>query len=178
MSQSLPTSWTRRIRDLPRRSPEAADLLVAAQFAAMAGLLWPGRGRWRLPRPVRSAAVAVTCAGTAAGMAGLTELGQEVTPRVEPRDGATLRTTGIYGLSRNPVYAGLLVGSAGFAVLRRRSEPLLAFAVLAAVLHLKVNAEERRLLARFGAAYHAYQHATPRLVGMPRRRGVTPADPR
>lgn len=135
----------------------------------MAGLLWPGRARWRLPRAVRAAAVGVTAAGAAIGVGGLAQLGADATPRVEPRDGADLRTAGLYVVSRNPVYAGLLVGATGFAVLRRRREPLLALAALAGILHLKVLIEERRLRARYGQRYDDYARRTPRLVGLPRR---------
>lgn len=169
MSELRPSGWTRRVLDLPRRSPEPADALVVAQGLAMLGLLWPGRGRWRLPRVVRAGALGVAATGTALGVAGLAQLGSDATPRVEPRDGAELRTGGLYAVSRNPVYAGLLVGATGLAVLRRRREPLLALAGLAAVLHLKVLLEERRLRARFGPDYDAYARRTPRLIGLPRR---------
>ena len=169
MPELPPSGWARRVLDLPPRAAEPADVLVLAQGLALAGLLWPGRGRWRLPRLVRSASLAVTATGAAVGLAGLAQLGTDATPRVEPRDGAALRTGGVYALSRNPVYAGLLVGVTGFAVLRRRKEPLAAAAVLAGVLHLKVLVEERRLRGRFGESYEAYARRTPRLIGLPRR---------
>jgi protein-S-isoprenylcysteine O-methyltransferase Ste14 len=169
MPELPPSGWTRRVLDLPRRSAEPADVLVLAQCLAMAALLWPGRGRWRLPRIVRAGALAATAVGGVAGVGGLVQLGTDLTPRVEPRDGADLRTGGLYAISRNPVYAGLLVGAGGFAVLRRRREPLAAAAALAGVLHLKVLLEERRLRARFGERYDAYARRTPRLVRLPRR---------
>lgn len=142
-----------------------SDGAVAAQLLAMAGLLWPGRGRWRLPWPVTAGAVAVTAAGAALGAAGLRAQGAQLTPRVAPPAGAGLLTDGPYRVSRHPVYAGLLIGAAGWAVLRRRPEPLLAWAALAAVLHLKTDLEERSLRARFGAAYDDYAARTPRMLG-------------
>ena len=178
MPELSPSGWSRRVLDLPRRASEPADVLVFAQGLAMAAMLWPGRGRWRLPRPVRSAALAVTATGMAVGAAGLAQLGADATPRVEPRDGAQLRTSGVYALSRNPVYAGLLLAATGFAVLRRRREPLFALAALSGVLHLKVLVEERRLRGRFGEGYEAYAQRTPRLIGLPRRRpGAAPWRP-
>lgn len=169
MPEPRPDRWTRRARSLLRRPADPADALVLAQGLAMAGLLWPGRGRWRLPRMMCRGALAVTATGAAVGAAGLAQLGTDATPRVGPRDGADLRTGGLYALSRNPVYAGLLVGSVGFAVLRRRREPVLAVAALSGVLHVKVLVEERRLRSRFGQRYEQYTHRTPRLVGLPRR---------
>jgi protein-S-isoprenylcysteine O-methyltransferase Ste14 len=164
----VPTELARRLLDLQGRSAEPADLLVLAQGLALAGLLWPGRGRWKLPRIVRSGALAVTATGLGVGGAGLVQLGVDVTARVEPRDGAELHVGGVYAVSRNPVYAGLLLGGMGFAVLRRRREPLLAATALAAVLHLKVLVEERRLRARYGQRYDRYARRTPRLIGLPR----------
>jgi protein-S-isoprenylcysteine O-methyltransferase Ste14 len=143
--------------------------LVGAQAVSAAAVLWPGRARWRLPRPARSAALGAVLAGGALSLAGVRALGVDLTPFVDPRPGAELRTTGVYQLSRNPIYAGLLLGVCGFSLLRRRPEPLVAAAALAAVLHVKAGVEERRLTERYGAAYTAYAARTPRLVGRPRR---------
>ncbi|WP_158220941.1 isoprenylcysteine carboxylmethyltransferase family protein [Kineosporia sp. R_H_3] len=157
----------------PRRP--AADLLVLAQGLAAAGLLWPGRARWRLPRPVTVACMAAGVAGTALAEEGVRFLGRDLTPFVDPKDGAHLQTAGPYEISRNPVYAGLLVAGAAFAVLRRRPEPLVAFAALAAVLHVKSGVEEQRLRDRFGEEYEVYAARTPRLVGLPRPVAARPA---
>jgi protein-S-isoprenylcysteine O-methyltransferase Ste14 len=142
---------------------------VAAQLTALAAVLWPGRPRWGLPRPVTVAAALVAAAGSALAAQGARGLGRDLTPFVEPRAGAGLRTTGAYAASRHPVYAGLLAAAGGLAVLRRRPEPLVAVGVLAAVLHVKSLAEEERLRARFGPAYEDYAARTPRLLGRPRR---------
>ena len=145
-----------------------ADVVVTAQAVAMAGLLWPGRPRWRLSALATAGAAAATAAGAALGLAGLGAQGRHLTPSVEPQAGAPLLTAGPYRLSRNPVYAGLLAGAAGFAVLRRRVEPLVAYTALAVVLHVKTGMEEKALHARFGADYDAYAARTPRLLGLPR----------
>lgn len=72
-------------------------------------------------------------------------------------------------MSRNPIYAGLLVGGLGVAVLRRRVRPLAAWTSLAVVLHVKSGKEEQALLERFGAEYEAYRRRVPRLLGVPPR---------
>jgi protein-S-isoprenylcysteine O-methyltransferase Ste14 len=154
---------------MPRqRTLSRTDGLVAAQLLAALGLAWPGRARWRLPRPVAAVAVLVGAAGTALAEEGLRFLGQDLTPFVEPRAQARLQTAGPYEISRNPVYAGLLAAAAATAVLRRRAEPLAAFALLAAALYVKAGVEERLLEERFGVAYEEYAARTPRLVGLPR----------
>jgi protein-S-isoprenylcysteine O-methyltransferase Ste14 len=153
-----------------RRTMHPTDALVAAQFVTAAGLLWPGRARWPLPRGVRGAAGAAMLGGAALSGAGVRELGSDLTPFVDPRRGAALRTGGAFGLSRNPVYAGLLLAATGFAVLRRRPEPVLAATALTMVLQVKMGVEETRLRARFGDEYAAYAARTPRLLGLPARR--------
>lgn len=140
---------------------------MAAQALALAAVGWPGAPRWRLPRPVTVLAGAVGAAGTALMAEGLRFLGGDLTPSVEPRRGARLRTTGPYAVSRNPVYAGLLTAAAAAAVLRRRPEPVLGWAALAAVLHVKVLREEERLRERFGVEYEEYAARTPRLLALP-----------
>ncbi len=149
--------------------PRAGDRLVAAQAAALAALAWPGRPRWALPRALRALAAAVGVAGGALAAWAASAHGPRLTPRVEPPDDAVLLTTGPYAVSRHPVYAALALGTAGVAVLRRRPEPLLAWAALVVVLDRKTRHEEQRLVARFGDAYARYRDATPRLLGRPRR---------
>lgn len=151
--------------------------LVAAQTVALAALAWPGRGRWSLPPALGVVAGATTAAGAAVVLVAGARLGSDLTPLVEPRAGARLHTDGLYRFSRHPLYAGLLVSAAGVAVLRRRPEPLVAMAVLSAVLHLKSGAEESRLRARFGPEYDDYAARTGRLL--PRaRRDAPPRGPR
>jgi protein-S-isoprenylcysteine O-methyltransferase Ste14 len=164
---SLGNSQLSGIRSGIRSGPGRG--LVAAQMLSAAGLGWPGGPRWRLRRPAAALALVGGAAGGALAVGGLRFLGREVTPFVEPLPQARLRTAGPFAFSRNPVYTGGLLVAGAVAVLRRRPEPLVAFAALAAVLHLKVNAEERYLQERFGAAYDEYAARTPRLLGFPRK---------
>lgn len=144
--------------------------LIAAQGTTLVAIAWPARARWSLPAPVTASALVATAAGGALALAGLAPHGTAITPRVEPPSGAGLHTGGAYRVSRHPIYTGLLVGAAGLAVLRRRPEPLVAWAALVAVLDAKTRREERYLLERFGAEYERYRRRTPRLVGLPGRR--------
>lgn len=150
-----------------RAALRAGDGLVAAQGAALAGMAWPGPPRWRLPRAAAATAVGAVAAGGLLAVAAARAHGARLTPRVEPVPDATLLTTGVYRVSRHPIYAGLLASAGGVAVLRRRPETLLAWCALAAVLLRKTRREEERLVTRFGDAYASYRATTPRLLGRP-----------
>ena len=145
------------------------DGVVVAQTVCLAALAWPGRARWRLAAPVAAVAGAAMAAGTALAVAAGAVHGPRLTPRVEPPDDAALLTSGPYTVSRHPIYGGLLLATAGWAVFRRRPEPVLAWAALLAVLTVKTGREEERLAARYGPAYEDYRSRTPRLLGLPRR---------
>lgn len=147
---------------------DPGDRLVVGQGAALLALLWPGPARWPLPAAVRVGVAATGAAGLALSGAAAAAHGRSLTPRVTPPDGAALLESGPYAVSRHPVYAGLLVTTAAWALLRRRPEPLGAWAALLVVLLAKTRREEGLLEARFGDAYRAYRARTPYLLGRPR----------
>jgi protein-S-isoprenylcysteine O-methyltransferase Ste14 len=74
-----------------------------------------------------------------------------------------LTTSGPYAFVRNPIYVGNTLLVLGVVVLFELVWLVpLAGLWCAGVYALVVRHEERRLLARYGAAYHAYQAAVPR----------------
>lgn len=141
--------------------------VVPAQMTCMAALVLPGGPGVRLPVPLRVLGGLLAASGAVLAAGGAGALGRELTVSVDPRAGAGLRTDGAYRFSRNPIYAGLLLGAVGLSLMRGRAHVIAAAAGLAAVLHLKVGLEEARLRERFGAEYDAYAAHTPRLLGLP-----------
>ena len=81
-----------------------------------------------------------------------------------------LVTTGLYRLSRNPMYLGVLGVVAGWALLAG-SRSLGWYALgLAIAFHLRVLWYEEPTLARkFGAEWTGYAARVPRWLGLPRR---------
>ncbi len=73
-----------------------------------------------------------------------------------------LATTGLYGLVRHPQYTGLFIGLFGEGVVHW---PTLfsvgLFPVIALVYGWLAHSEEKRMLARFGEQYRAYQQRVP-----------------
>ncbi len=75
----------------------------------------------------------------------------------------TLVTTGLFRVSRNPMYLGMVLVALGAAVLWANPAALaLALGFLIVCDRWYVAFEERKMLERFGAAYDAYRSKTRR----------------
>lgn len=84
------------------------------------------------------------------------------------RKGQALFTDGPYSICRNPLYLGTLMMLVGFACFVQ-SLTFATGALLASLVYLglTIGDEEYRLLHKFGPAYLAYCHSTPRLLPRP-----------
>jgi protein-S-isoprenylcysteine O-methyltransferase Ste14 len=80
-----------------------------------------------------------------------------------PRPDSALVETGVYRLVRHPLYAGLILGAFGIALVRASLATIVAAAVLFVVLDLKRRREEQWLSERF-PGYTAYRGRTRALV--------------
>jgi protein-S-isoprenylcysteine O-methyltransferase Ste14 len=137
-----------------------ADLLVVAQFVLLALLLLPGEPLWGSLWTTIAAVVLVVLGGALA-IAGLARLGRNLVPWVAPRPGAPLETGGVFRLTRNPIYLGILIASAGWVLWRGRIELLIVWVLLVIVLTAKAHVEQRYLLAAYGEDYRRYADRTP-----------------
>jgi 2-amino-4-hydroxy-6-hydroxymethyldihydropteridine diphosphokinase len=139
----LTTDWRR-----PRTG--AAWALVTVQFSLLGlfGVVTVLTGR--LPDrlgPVEVVGAVVAGAGVAGAVWASARLGSALTPLPEPRQGTTLVAEGPYRWVRHPIYAGLILGMAGGAVLARSLPGLAVAAVVGGFLWFKAGYEETRLLA-------------------------------
>jgi protein-S-isoprenylcysteine O-methyltransferase Ste14 len=91
-------------------------------------------------------------------------LGQRFSGLVAIQAGHQLETHGIYSKIRNPSYLGMLINSAGWALVFRSSVGLALVACLLIPLVARMHAEERRLREHFGTEYETYFKRTWRLV--------------
>ena len=142
---------------------DRANLLVWAQFALLALLLLPGDPLWS-EIWITVIAGLLVLVGVGLAIAGAVALGRDLVPWVAPKPGAPLRTDGIYRLTRNPIYLGILVGAAGWVLWRGRIELIVIWALLAAVLITKAHVEQRRLIDAYGDEYREYAARTPLLL--------------
>lgn len=100
----------------------------------------------------------VVAAGLGLNFAGIAGVARHHTTIVPHRPVAELVTTGAFGVSRNPMYTGLAIATAGAGLLARSWWPLLLLpAALLAIRTLVIAPEERYLAERFGADYTRYQ---------------------
>ena len=76
---------------------------------------------------------------------------------------------GLYRFSRNPMYVGVLLVLAGWALAFGALTLAFYAAVVAAAFHLRVLLAEEPTLARlFGAEWDAFRRHVPRWIGRPR----------
>ena len=86
----------------------------------------------------------------------------------ESMHGGTLLADGPYRHTRNPLYLGTILHTAGVAALMPPSGALFALAVLWLFQFRLALAEEPFLAARFGPAYETYRRQVPRFLPSPR----------
>ena len=152
---------------------DRANWLVVAQFVLLAVLVVlpfavPVAPLWAGQQPTVLAVLLIITGLVLAGV-GAAALGRDLVVQVSPREGAPLRTTGAYRLTRNPIYVGLLIAAAGWVVWFARVDLIVVWVLLAVVLVAKARVEERRLVARFGEDYREYAAHTPLMLW---RRGI------
>ena len=75
-----------------------------------------------------------------------------------------LRTAGPYGLTRHPIYTGLLGMLLGTGLLAGGGRWIVSFPVVLALLMVKVHIEERLMLIEFPDQYRQYRTQVPKLI--------------
>lgn len=116
-----------------------------------------------VPRALENLAAVLFMAGFVLLWAAFRDLGDANTTGLPARP-TELRTAGVYAWSRNPLYAGLYLMTAG-AVIYCGCVVILALGIAAVAAHHRiVLAEERFLEARFGQAYLDYRKNTRRYL--------------
>lgn len=124
-------------------------LLAAVIAAGFVGPPWPGS------TTLVVVGVVLVASGLGFALAGIVGLGSSLTPMPRPKDAASLREDGVFGLARHPIYGGVLVAALGWS-LATRPLALLPTALAEAFLELKSRREEAWLVARF-SGYETYR---------------------
>ena len=136
--------------------------LIGAQFAII--------GYFILFHPIRQVfgpqdivAGTLVIAGISLGLSALFTMRQSrFKSAPEPHAAATLIMSGPYAIIRHPMYTALIVATFGLFLNYPVPGHLIAWALLFAVLNIKLSYEERLLTARF-PGYAAYRTGTKKL---------------
>jgi protein-S-isoprenylcysteine O-methyltransferase Ste14 len=134
--------------------------LVAFGPKSLAGLR-----QWGEPWSGVSLAIGLVlgAAGAWLALAGLVNLGRNLTALPHPKDDATLVETGAYAVVRHPIYSGLLLGAFGWALVVSSPLTLLYATILLVFFDFKSRREERWLAKKF-ANYVDYQKRVRKLI--------------
>ena len=142
-----------------------------AVAAIVAFLMW-GIARfttsWEIPVRARGTiALIIAASGIAFSVAGFTTFRRAKTtinPRT-PEAASSLVASGVYGITRNPMYLGLLLLLVGWAVFLSSGWALAGPAAFVAFVQLfQITPEERVLSALFGPQYSAYKAKVRRWI--------------
>lgn len=137
--------------------PPAVALLTAAVMWGIS-LVTPSAD---VPAPIRLvAAIAIALTGLATAVSGAMAFrrAKTTTSPLKPETTNALVTSGVYRLTRNPMYVGITLVLLAWAVFLSSIWTLLG--LLAFILYItrfQIIPEERVLAAIFGTAYSAYQ---------------------
>ncbi len=84
---------------------------------------------------------------------------------MKPDTASSVVTAGIYRATRNPMYLGLALALAGWAMYLSNLVALLIVpAFVAYMTQFQIKPEERTLLAKFGPGFAAYMAAVRRWI--------------
>ena len=150
---------------LELRVPPVAVLLIAAaliwavdQSGAAPGFTFAGR-------TVAAALLAAVGIGvTMAGLAAFRRARTTVNP-LKPEEASRLVVSGVYRVTRNPMYLGFLLLLVAWAIYLGNLGALLVIGVFVLYMNLfQIAPEERALAARFGAEFDEYRRRVRRWI--------------
>lgn len=160
-----------RVKATQQLEPIASRVLRVVMFGA-AVLLWSiptpvtwlNLRLWPQNRLTFWTGFAITLAGLLFCVWARVHLGRNWSRSVTIKQDHELIVTGPYALVRHPIYTGLLTGLIGTSLAVGEVRALLAFALFAVPIWLKLRLEEKWMRGQFGAKYQAYSERVAALV--------------
>ena len=117
------------------------------------------------PHAAAFAGAALALAGLGLLLASFVHMGRSWRIGIDPESREQLVTTGVFGISRNPIYVAIdLLAVSAFAMSGSLYFLLSGLAVMAGI-HVQILREERFLATAFGAEYAAYRRRVHRYLG-------------
>lgn len=81
---------------------------------------------------------------------------------IDERSSAPLVQNGLFGISRNPIFFGMLVMLAGLLLTIPTAATLIVTVLGFVLIHIQVRLEESFLLEKYGDEYRSYQRRVRR----------------
>jgi protein-S-isoprenylcysteine O-methyltransferase Ste14 len=116
------------------------------------------------PAWIRILGLAILVAATAFAIWARLALGAMWSAAPAVKEEHKLRTSGPYGVTRHPIYTGMLAMLLGTGLLTGSGRWLVAFPVFVVLVEIKLHIEERLMLAEFPDDYPRYRRQVPQLV--------------
>ena len=156
-----PRAVDRRSDKRGKASLAVLSLAFIVSGVAVALYLW--RGAQVIPI-VYGLGMLLFAAGFAGRIAALKTLGRSFSLYIAPAPSEALRTNGVYGVIRHPIYAFYILETAGLALCCPNWISVVALAIVVPISVWRLTQEERALLVRYGKEYEDYMKRTRRLV--------------
>jgi protein-S-isoprenylcysteine O-methyltransferase Ste14 len=145
---------------MPSLELKVPPLLVWLLFAgAMSGVAYAAPGLSFMLVGSSAIALALVVLGAAVAFAGVIVFRENRTTvnPLTPHASTAVVSSGVYRVSRNPMYLGFLLALAGWAVyLSNAGAALLVPAFAAYMTQYQIKPEERALLGKFGVEFARY----------------------
>lgn len=150
---------------LELRIPPVALVAIAAGLMALLAWAFPGpRLVFPAPYALGGALVGLGAAIAVAGVLAFRRARTTVNP-MTPGASSSVVSTGIYRLTRNPMYLGFLLALAGWGAMLGNLLVLLPLAAFVAWMdRFQIAPEERALREKFGADYEDYLRQVRRWI--------------
>lgn len=153
------------MQSLELKIPPVALTLLCVGLMWLVSAVWPGASF-----PVAGSsvlAIALAFIGVGIGVAGVLVFRRHDTTvnPTKPESTNSVVCDGIYRFTRNPMYLGLVIFLAGWAVFLENAVALLMLPAFVAYMNrFQIRPEEQALLAKFGPGYTEYMSSVRRWV--------------
>jgi protein-S-isoprenylcysteine O-methyltransferase Ste14 len=156
---------TKRRRATPRSFVAAVIVVLVIVLATVRSV--PARD-WRVLQAnapwVSFLGLAILLASTAFAIWARVALGSMWSMNAVVKEGHQLRTDGPYGITRHPIYTGMLGMLLGSLLLAGVGQSIVLLPVGVVLFELKIRLEERLMSATFPDEYSGYRRRVPQLI--------------